>query len=71
LLAKNSFHFQVEDCLMHAEPALADTQKLEIPKDLMSALTSGAHKPRTDYGIEALKPSFFGRLMEKLLGSMN
>jgi hypothetical protein len=56
---------------MHAEPALADTQKLEIPKDLMSALSSGAHKPRTDYGIEALKPSFFGRLMEKLLGPKN
>jgi hypothetical protein len=57
--------------MMHAEPGLADTQKLEIPKDLMSALTSGAHKPRTDYGIEALKPSFFGRLMEKLIGSKN
>jgi hypothetical protein len=57
--------------MMHAEPALADTQKLEIPKDLMSALTSGAHKPRTDYGIEALKPSFFGRLLEKLIGPKN
>ena len=56
---------------MPAEPALTDTQKLEIPKDLMSALSSGAHKPKTDYGIEALKPSFFGRLMEKLLGPRN
>jgi hypothetical protein len=52
--------------MMHAEPALADTQKLEIPQDLVSAL--GSHKPKTDYGIEALKPSFFGRLMEKLIG---
>ena len=57
--------------MMHAEPALADTQKLEIPKDLMSALNSGAHRPKTDYGIEALKPSFIGRLMEKLLGPKN
>ena len=57
--------------MMHADPALADTQKLEIPKDLMSALNSGAHKPKTDYGIEALKPSFIGRLMEKLLGPKN
>jgi hypothetical protein len=56
---------------MHAEPALADTQKLEIPQDLMSALKSGAHKPKTDYGIEALKPSFFGRLIEKLIGPRN
>ncbi len=57
--------------MMHAEPALADTQKLQIPHDLMSALNSGAHKPKTDYGIEALKPSFFGRLIEKLLGPRN
>jgi len=28
--------------MMHAEPGLADTQKLEIPKDLMTALSSGA-----------------------------
>ncbi len=55
--------------MMPAEPGLAETQKLEIPKDLMSAL--GTHKPRTDYGIEALKPSFFGRLVEKLIGPKN
>lgn len=54
--------------MMRAEPALADTQKLQIPTELMSALTSGAHKPKTDYGIEALKPSFFTRFMEKLIG---
>ena len=54
--------------MMHAEPALGDTQKLEIPTELRSALNSGAHKPKLDYGIEALKPSFFGRLMEKLIG---
>ena len=47
--------------------ALADTQKLQIPHDLMSALNSGGAK-KTDYGIESLKPSFFGRLMEKLIG---
>jgi hypothetical protein len=57
--------------MMHAEPALADTQKLEIPTELMSALNNGAHKPRTDYGIEALKPSFLGRLIEKLIGPKN
>jgi len=51
---------------MHNDAGLADTQKLQIPQDLVSAL--GTHKPKTDYGIEALKPSFFGRLMEKLIG---
>ena len=55
--------------MMHAENALADTQKLEIPQDLVSAL--GSHKPQPDYGIEALKPSFFGRLIEKLIGPKN
>lgn len=54
--------------MMRAEPALADTQKLQVPTELMTALNSGAHKPKTDYGIEALKPSFFDRLVEKLLG---
>jgi hypothetical protein len=53
---------------MHSEPALADTQKLQIPTELVSALNSGTHKPKIDYGIEALQPSFFERLMEKLLG---
>jgi hypothetical protein len=57
--------------MMHAEPALNDTQKLQIPQDLMSALKTGAHKPKLDYGIEALKPSFFGRLIEKLIGPKN
>ena len=52
--------------MMHTEPGLAETQKLQIPQDLVSAL--GQHKPKTDYGIEALKPSFFGRLVEKLIG---
>ena len=54
--------------MMHAEPALNDTQKLQIPTELVSALNSGTHKPKLDYGIESLKPSFFGRLMEKLIG---
>lgn len=57
--------------MMPAEPTLADTQKLEIPTELMSVLNSGAHKRKTDYGIEALKPSFFGRLIEKLIGPKN
>jgi hypothetical protein len=52
--------------MMHAEPAVSDTQKLRIHPELASAL--GSHKPKTDYGIEALKPSFFGRLIEKLIG---
>jgi hypothetical protein len=54
--------------MMHAEPAIADTQKFQVPTELMSVLKSGAHKHETDYGIEALKPSFFGRLVEKLIG---
>ena len=53
--------------MMHAEPAaVSDTQKLHIPQELASAL--GAHQHKTDYGIEAMKPSFLGRIIEKLLG---
>ncbi len=53
---------------MPSDRALAETQKLELPKELLTALQNPAQRPRTDYGIESLKPSFFGRLMEKLLG---
>ena len=53
---------------MPPEHALTDTQKLELPQDLVNALNNPAHKPKTDYGIEALKPSFLGRLVEKLIG---
>jgi len=56
---------------MHAEPALADTQKLQIPPDLASALAKHSNKPEMDYAIEAMKPSLFGRLIEKLIGPKN
>jgi hypothetical protein len=38
---------------------------------MMHAEPALAHKPKTDYGIEALKPSLLGRLIEKLLGPKN
>jgi hypothetical protein len=53
---------------MHAEPALADTQKLELPQELLSALNGRARPSQADYGIETLKPSLWGRLIEKLIG---
>ena len=56
---------------MHPEPGTADNHKLELPPDLVRALNSPAHKPKTDYGIEALKPSLLGRLMERLIGPKN
>ena len=71
MLAGTSIRICTEDPMKHADPALADTQKLEIPTELMSALNNGAHKPKMDYGIEGLKPSFFGRLIEKLIGPRN
>jgi hypothetical protein len=52
---------------MHAESTLEDTQKLQLPQDLLNAVNSGGQK-RVDYGIEALKPSLFGRFVEKLIG---
>jgi len=54
--------------MMHAQSTLDDTQKLQLPQDLVAALNSRSHKPGTDYGIEALKPSLFGRFVEKLIG---
>ena len=56
---------------MSAQPIMAENDKLELPQDLVAALNNRAHKPKTDYGIEALKPSLFGRLIEKLIGPRN
>lgn len=53
---------------MHAEPSMADDPKLDLPPDLLHALNSRKQKPRTDFRIEALKPSLFGRIVEKLIG---
>ncbi|HEY6483197.1 MAG TPA: hypothetical protein VIY54_06700 [Steroidobacteraceae bacterium] len=53
---------------MRAEPALAETHELQLPHELVSALNSRPHGNRTDYRIEALRPSLLGRLLEKLLG---
>jgi len=56
---------------MHADSSLADTQQLELPQDLVSALNSRAHAPSTDFGVEGMKPSLLGWLMEKLIGPRN
>jgi len=53
---------------MHADSSLADTQQLELPQDLVSALNSHAHTPKADFGVEGMKPSLLGRLMEMLVG---
>jgi len=53
---------------MHADSSLADTQQLELPQDLVSALNSRAHTPKADFGVEGMKPSLLGRLMEMLVG---
>jgi len=58
-----------EDSTMHAERALDDTAKLELPKDLVAEMSRRA-SARTDsyYHVEAFKPSFFGRVAEFFTG---
>jgi hypothetical protein len=45
----------------------AELPKLNLPPDLLTEV-SRAGASKTNYGIEALKPSLFGRVVEKLLG---
>ena len=54
---------------MHAERALDDTAKLELPKDLVAEMSRRA-SARTDayYHVEQFKPSFFGRITQLLTG---
>jgi hypothetical protein len=58
-----------EDMTMHAERALNDTAKFELPKDLVAEM-SRRNTARTDdyYHVEAFKPSFFGRVAQLLTG---
>ena len=54
---------------MHAESALNDTAKLELPKDLVAEMNRRA-TGRTEafYQVEAFKPSFFGRIAQLFSG---
>jgi hypothetical protein len=67
-LLPSDLNLEREEFTMTAQTAPADASKLDLPTDLLHALQSGAHQHRTDYRIEALKPSLLGRLMEKLIG---
>jgi hypothetical protein len=53
---------------MHAEPAMAESPKLELPQDLVTEINLRGPKAKTDFGVEGWKPSLFGRLVEKLVG---
>jgi hypothetical protein len=56
---------------MHAERALNDTAKLELPQDLVAEMNRRATATaRTDayYHVEAFKPSFFGRVAQLFTG---
>jgi hypothetical protein len=54
---------------MHADGALNDTAKFELPKDLVAEM-SRRNTTRTDafYRVEQFKPSFLGRIAELLTG---
>jgi hypothetical protein len=47
--------------------ATTELPKLNLPQDLLTEVKRGG-KSKADYGIEAMKPSLFDRLVEKLLG---
>jgi hypothetical protein len=54
---------------MHADSAAtAELPQLNLPQDLITEVSRRGAKLKTDYRIEAMKPSLFGRLVEKLLG---
>jgi hypothetical protein len=58
-----------KDSTMHADSAVtAELPKLNLPQDLLTEVKRGGPKSKTDFGIEALKPSLFGRFVEMLFG---
>jgi len=54
---------------MHAERALDESTKLELPKDLVAEMSRRGSARKDDfYHVEAFKPSFFGRMIEMFSG---
>ena len=54
---------------MHAERALSDTAKFELPKDLVAEMSRRSTARSADYyNVEQFKPSFFGRVAEFFTG---
>jgi hypothetical protein len=57
-----------KDSTMHADSAVTtELPKLNLPQELLTEVKRGG-KSKTDYGVEAMKPSLFDRFVEKLLG---
>jgi len=53
---------------MHADSAVTtELPKLNLPQELLTEVKRGG-RSKTDFGVEAMKPSLFDRLVEKLLG---
>jgi hypothetical protein len=54
---------------MHAERALDESAKLELPKDLVAEMSRRASARTNDfYHVEQWKPSFFGRVAQMFTG---
>jgi hypothetical protein len=57
-----------DSTMMHADSAVTtELPKLNLPQELLTEVKRGG-KSKTDYGVEAMKPSLFDRFVEKLLG---
>jgi hypothetical protein len=57
-----------KDSTMHVDSAVTtELPKLNLPQDLITEVKRGG-KSKTDFGVEAMKPSLFDRFVEKLLG---
>ncbi len=56
-----------KDSKMHDTAITTELPKLNLPPELLTEVKRGG-KSKTDYGIEGMKPSLFGRFVEKLLG---
>ena len=66
--APNDLAPSKKDSTMQADTAVTtELPKLNLPQDLLSEVKRKG-KAQTDYGIEGMKPSLFGRFLEMLLG---
>ncbi len=53
---------------MHAERAIAETPKLELPQDLVAAVSRRGPARAHDFRVEGWKPSLLGRVLARIAG---
>jgi hypothetical protein len=68
LLALADQQLFLQEWMMHGDRAPGDTQKLELPPDLIAELQRRGSGPKVDMQMDHWKPSLLSRMLEMFSG---